>query len=551
MKRFAIVAGTCLAVMNAVAAPSLIPARVAQAIHDRVDAGQNPTIVIAVVDGDKSDVEAFGKLDNGNAPSSATVYEIGSVSKTFTATLLAQFVVNKQLRLDQPLSTLLPGFSIPSKDGKAITLAEVAEQNSGLPRLPTNLSPADPTDPYIDYDATKLRQFLASYTLPRDPGTKYEYSNLAVGLLGYAMAQHVGSNYSALLTSTIFDPLQMTESSVAMGKGDVPGMAGGHDAFGKSVPNWHFDTLAAAGGIRSTGADMLRYLQANMGVLNSPLLPAMRLAQTPRTSTEVQANQIGLIWMTQHDGSGHDVVWHNGMTGGYASFVGFTADHKHGVVILTNAEVSVDDLGFATLLADWPLAPAHKQVAMASATLKAYEGFYQLAPHMVVRVAASGEQLVAQATDQPSFNLFPSARDEFFARVPEISISFKRNADGAVSSLVLHQQGDHAAPRITEAAATAAEGIKQTALDPATLQEYVGHYDLAPGAAFDVTLIQGQLMVQLTHQPSFPVYATAKDHFLYHVVDAQIDFERDAAGKVVALVLHQNGQTKRAPKAGR
>ncbi|GLQ98135.1 serine hydrolase [Dyella mobilis] len=535
---------------NAVAADSLIPARVEQAIRDRVAAGENPTVVVAVVDGSQSAIYEFGKLDSGAAPTPSTVYEIGSVTKTFTATLLANFVVKGQLRLDQPLSTLLPGFTIPSKDGKAITLANIAEQNSGLPRLPSNMKPADPTDPYADYDAAKLKQFLAAYTLPRDPGARYEYSNLAVGLLGYALGQHAGTGYPALLKSTIFDPLKMKDSSVGVSNPDPTGMAGGHDAMGKPVPGWHLDALAGAGAIRSTGADMLRYLQANMGLLPSPLLPAMQLAQTARTSAGSSTVQIGLIWMTQHDGRQPEIVWHNGMTGGYASFIGFTSDRKHGVVILTNAQVDVDDLGFASLRPDWQLEPSRKSVAMSPDQLKVYEGAYQLSPKMVLRLSLAGDQLMAQAAGQQGIPIYPSSRDEFFARIGGISMSFKRNADGSINRLVLHQHGDHPAPKITEAAAASIEGVKETTLDPAVLQQYVGRYNLVPDGTFVITVDQGQLMAKLASQPTFPIYASAKDHFFYRVVDAQIDFERDASGKVTALVLHQNGKTMRAPRAG-
>lgn len=316
MKRIAIAIVTCLAAINGIAAPTLIPPRVEQLVHDRVASGKNPTIVVAVVDGSQSDVYTFGKLDNGATPTSATIYEVGSITKTFTATLLADAVGKQQLRWDQPLSTLLPGFSIPSKNDKAITLVDVAEQRSGLPRLPSNLAITDLTDPYADYTAAKLKQFLANYALPREPGTSFEYSNLAVGLLGYALGQHAGSDYPTLLRSIIFQPLGMKDSSVAMGKEDIANMATGHDALGDAVPHWHFDSLAAAGGIRSTGADMLRYLKANMGLLDSPLRAPMQLAQTARADTGLPYNRIGLIWLTRHKDGEPEVIWHNGGTGG-------------------------------------------------------------------------------------------------------------------------------------------------------------------------------------------------------------------------------------------
>ncbi|GLQ98666.1 serine hydrolase domain-containing protein [Dyella mobilis] len=363
-KLAAVGAITWLAAMNAVAAPSLIPPRVEQVILDRIAAGQNPTIVIAIVDGDRNAVYAFGKLDSGAAPTGSTVYEIGSITKTFTATLLADSVAKGQLRLDQPLSTLLQDFKIPSKDGKVITLANLAEQNSGLPRDPTNMVMTSLTDPFADYDRAKLQAFLATYTLPRLPGASYEYSNLAVGLLGYALARHADTSYPSLLKATIFGPLGMKNTSVAVGEGDPSDMATGHDSNGKEVPAWHFKALAAAGGIRSTGDDMLRYLKANMGMLSSPLQRAMQLAQTPRASTTSPDTKIGLIWMTEHGVDSHDgpdVIWHGGETHGFQSFIGFTADHQRGVVVLTNANAGARDLGFATLLPYWPLASRRKQ----------------------------------------------------------------------------------------------------------------------------------------------------------------------------------------------
>ena len=548
MKQIAVFSGACIVAINVMAAPSLIPARVEQAIHDRVGTREIPTLVIAVVDNDKSDVYGFGKLESGTPPTSTTIYEIGSITKTFTATLLANAVSNGRLRLDQPLSALLPNVNIPSKNGKAITLASLAEQNSGLPRLPTNFDPVDSTDPYADYDAVKLQQFLSTYTLPRDPGASYEYSNLAVGLLGYALSQHAGLSYTDLMKSTIFEPLGMRNSSVSINKGNPATMATGHDASGKPVPNWHFDVLAAAGGIRSNGADMLRYLKANMGLLDTPLLPAMQLAQASKTSIDVPNNQIGLIWMRLHKDDGPDVIWHNGMTGGYASFLGFTADLKHGVLILTNAQISVDDLGFATLRSSWPLAQAHKKIVMQPDEIKAYTGGYQLSPNMVLRISLADDCLSMQATGQQPMPIFPSARDEFFAYFDDITVSFKHKEDGTINSLVLHQHGDYPAPKISEIDAATVEKITQVTLDPDILQTYVGQYDFAPGAAFVITINHGQLMAQFANQASFPVYASAKDSFFYRVVDAKIDFERDGSGKVISMVLHQNGQTKRALK---
>jgi D-alanyl-D-alanine-carboxypeptidase/D-alanyl-D-alanine-endopeptidase len=537
-----------LAFSTAAAEPSLLPDRVDKAIHDRIANGEYPALVIAVVDGDRSAVYAFGKLDNGKAPDADTVFEIGSASKTFTATLLAKSVLDGKLKLDEPVATLLPGFTIPAHAGKTITLANLATQHSGLPRLPGNLAPKDVNDPYADYSGERLKAFLAGYQLTRDPGAKYEYSNLGVGLLGYALAQHAGMSYDALLHREIFDPLGMHRSVIALNADLRAHLASGHDVDGKRVANWNFDALAGAGGIKSTAADMLRFLQANMGTTKTPLYPAMQFAQKPRVDAMDSSNPIGLIWMTRKDAGG-DIVWHNGETGGYTSFIGFTADRRHGVVVLTNEAVSADDLGFAILDPKAELASAKKTVAIKPQLLDAYVGSYQLEPNFILKILRDGDQLYAQATGQGAFPIYASANDEFFAKIAPIGISFRRDASQKVASLVLHQGGDRVAPRLTEAQADAAQGHRTMAVDPATLAAYIGHYQLAPGAVFTITIKDGQLMSQLSGQSAFPIFASARDKFFYKVVDAQIDFERDAKGSIVALVLHQNGAEQRAARA--
>lgn len=528
-------------------ARSLLPTRVEQAIQARITDGEYPAMVVAVIDGNRNHVYGFGKLANGKAPSADTIFQIGSITKTFTATLLAEAVDHHEVNLDTPVAKLLPGFTIPSRNGKPITLGELAMQDSGLPRLPGNLDMANVHDPYADYDAAKLKDFLSKYKLQRDPGASYEYSNLGVGLLGFALARRAGTTYDKLLRTRIFKPLGMTSSSATFSMPLNADWAMGHDESGMPAKPWHLDALAGAGAINSTGADMLRYLEANLGQGHGALQAAMQLAHQPRRAIGGD-ERIGLVWMTRHDKDG-DIVWHNGMTGGYASFIGFSADGRHGVVILTNIQQSVDDLGFATLLADAPLAPAEKQVTMSPSRLDAYVGDYQLAPGFILHVFRQDGQLLAQATGQGAFPIFASAADRFFARVADIRIDFQRDRQGKVASLVLHQNGhDRSARRMDAAAIEKASGQRVIKLDKATLSQYVGRYQLAPGAVFDISLEGSQLMARLTGQPAFPVYASARDEFHYTVVDAQLSFKRGADGKVDALVLHQNGADRRAPK---
>src|SRR5262245_56339300 len=517
-----------------------LPERVEKAAQERVAAGTYQTLVFGVVDGDKSEVVVFGKLDNGTAPDGDTVYEIGSVTKTFTAAVLARAVLAGRVTLDTPVAQLLPGFRIPSRAGQQLTLGELATQHSRLPRLPFNMQPKDPANPYADYDAARLKTFLAEYALSRDPGASYEYSNLGFGLLGYALAQSEHTTYGAMIGEAILQPLGMTMTGTAFTDAMRAHLAPGHDDTGKPAENWDLDALAGAGALRSTAHDMLRYLRANMGIDPSPLAAAMKLAQRPR-SDMAKTMRIGLAWITTDKG----VVWHNGGTGGYRSFLGFTADGRRGVVILANTSVDVDDLGFATLDSNAPLAPAYKATVLPSASLDDYLGIYKLRDKFLLNVFRMNDGLFARATGQDAFPIFPSAPNEFFARIAGISISFTRDANGAVDGLVLHQNGDHAAAKLSPSELP--PELRETALVGATLGDYVGKYRFNFGV-LDVVLASDHLEAQLTGQPPFPIFASAKDKFFYKVVNAQLDFERDGGGKVVAVVLHQNGRDMRAPR---
>lgn len=531
---------------TAPAASSLLPARVMQAANDRVAAGEYPMLVIGVVDGDKSRLYGFNAEGNP-APSGDTMFEIGSVTKTFTGLALAEAIKSKQLSLDEPVAKLLPDFKIPSSKGEVITLGNLADQHSGLPRLPGNLKPRDMSNPYAGYDAKKLKTFLANYTLPRTPGSKYEYSNLGYGLLGYALAEHAGVSYGALIKEKILEPLGMDHCAVKLDKAMQQHLAAGHDAQGKKTANWDFGVLPGAGALKCSASNMLRYLKANMGAVKTRLYPAMQLAREARADGP-NGNRTGLGWLTlSHEGK--KIVWHNGMTGGYASFIGFTADGRHGVVVLTNIQQSVDDLGMATLIKDVDLAPAHAMIHMSPSQLKEYVGYYQFDSHLVLSVFRDGGQLYAEAMGQGAIPFYPSAKDEFFAKVADISISFLRGHGDKVVGLKLHQNGEALAKRVDAAAAAKTIGKTLVPLKRATLQDYVGDYKFkSSGEEMSVTLKGDQLYARLGHQLAMPIYPDAKDEFFYILVKAELSFERDKDGKVDSLTLHQGGINQKAAK---
>ena len=327
-------------------------------LQNRVDRGKTVGLVAAIIDADGWHVIACGRIakDRAEAPDGETIFEIGSVTKVFTSLLLADMVERGEVRLDTPVAELLPKtVKVPSRNGRQITLLDLSMQSSGLPRLPGNLKPADFMNPYADYAADKLYVFLSGFTLPRDPGEKYEYSNLGAGLLGHALAVKAGMTYEQLVRSRILEPLGMTSTSITLSEDGKKRLAAGYSAALRPMKNWDFDVLAGCGALRSTANDLLRFLAANMELSDSPLRPAMRRMRSIRKPTGMPDLEIAMAWhiFTKF---GHNIVWHNGGTMGYHSFVGFDPEAKKCVAILSNSFYDIDDIGLHALDSRYPAA---------------------------------------------------------------------------------------------------------------------------------------------------------------------------------------------------
>jgi CubicO group peptidase (beta-lactamase class C family) len=418
-------------------------------LRQRVDDGRSKGIVVGLLHADgRSRIVAEGDPGPGRPPLDGnTVFEIGSITKVFTATLLATMAQDGIVRLDDPVQKYLPAsVHVPARNGKVITLELLAEQRSGLPRLPDNMKPADPANPYADSGVAQLYEFLSRYQLPRDPGAEFEYSNLGVGLLGHALALAAGTSYEELARERIWAPLGMTHTSIALTPWMRDHLALGHDPQGNAAKNWDLPTLAGAGAIRSTASDMLKFVDANLHPERGPLGRAMALAQRERASAGVGMS-IGLNWLIARAGA-DTIVWHNGGTGGYRSFLGLVPSRKVGVVVLTNSGgVGADDIGMHLLNPDLPLAPKPAPVPQRTAielspdVLARYPGRYPLTPDFVLEISVRDGALYVHPTGQPVLRLWPEAETRFFLKEVDAVIDFVRDASGATTGLVLHQNG--------------------------------------------------------------------------------------------------------------
>ncbi len=419
--------------------------------HEYLAAG-NVGLVVATIAGDERRVAGYGRCgqETDKQPDEKTMFEIGSITKVFTACLLADMAAAGEVNLTDPVQKFLPeSVRVPVYDGQEITLQHLATHTSSLPRLPDNLDATvqDESNPYANYTIEDLYAFLSRCQLRRPIGSRVEYSNLGMGLLGHVLALKAGKSFEELIRTRIREPLGLNETTITLTPEQLERLAPGHTADGKPTSNWDAPTLAGAGALRSTGADMLAFLAACMGHGNCAARRALRRTQLPRfgsvrlalmswglalalllslasvsfqwtaslrpggvafgiavlapicfsawyggliagllatlltvggtyslwkesfgwqpliafgpliswyLSRRHRSSSTGLMLGWQYQ-SLHAVwhsprmTWHNGGTGGYASFLGFVKERETGVVVLSNSANSVDDIAVEIL----------------------------------------------------------------------------------------------------------------------------------------------------------------------------------------------------------
>lgn len=318
----------------------------------------NAGMVIGLLDANGSRIISAGKLDNGTSQevNGDTVFEIGSVTKTFTALLLLDMVERGEMKLDDPVVKYLPkSVTVPTHNGKEMTLLDLAAHTSGLPRDPNNLTPTRglPENAFADYSAERLYEFLRGSTLDRDPGTRFEYSNVGMAILGHVIERKAGRNYESLVVERICGPLKMDSTRIILTPELKARLAIGHDRLGRPAPNWDFQVYAAAGGLRSTANDLLKYLSANLGLTHSSLAPLMENMHVIRNKGTATHGDAAIAWMNRGEGyqSGLNLLGHDGATGGYETFIGFDKKQCRGVVVLCNQQggLSPETLGWLLL----------------------------------------------------------------------------------------------------------------------------------------------------------------------------------------------------------
>jgi CubicO group peptidase (beta-lactamase class C family) len=303
--------------------------------------GRRPGLVLAAICGGQEAVRVGGDV------SVDALFEIGSVTKVFTATLLADLSLAGSLSLDEPLQAALPDVRVPTRDG-AITLEHLATHCSGLPRLPPGFVRRARRERQNPYGWLREEDVLAALERTRlrsRPGTKVRYSNFGAGLLGIALARRAGMPYGELLRMRVLEPLGLHDTGIAIAP---ERLATGHSRRGRPVAHWDVRGLEGAGALRSSAGDVLRFAKACLEPPADAPGPALALTLVPRRRLS-RFGDIGLGWFLGRRKEGWTVAWHNGGTGGFRSFVGVALGREVGVVALTNSTRSADRLALRTV----------------------------------------------------------------------------------------------------------------------------------------------------------------------------------------------------------
>jgi len=412
-------------------------------LQDRIDrARQSVGIVASSFDsGRRQKIATYGRsgASNDRPLDGDTVFEIGSITKVFTALLLGEMVTRGEVALDDPVSKYLPGsVKMPARNGKQITFLDLATYTSGLPRLPDGI-PNIGDNPYAAYTVEQLYAFLSNHTLRFDPGTHYEYANLGFGLLGHVLALRANTSYEDLVVSRVCAPLALEDTRISLTGSMRERLAQGHLSNLNATANWDLPALAGAGALRSTANDLLKFMKVTcLTETGTPLRSAIDLLLQTRRPTDISSMKVGMGWFVR-SGNDDEIVWKDGMTGGYACFAGFSTRLRSGAVVLSNTANSINDIGFSLANPANKIAQYPPEITVDPAVLATYQGIYQMTPTFALAIRADSGRLFVRATGQNEFELFAEGENRFFMRIVDAQGTFLRNKDGIVDRLLWHQ----------------------------------------------------------------------------------------------------------------
>ena len=356
--------------------------------------------------------------------------------------MLADAVLSGDVKLDALVGDLVPDLK-ETKFGQSVTLQHLSTHRSRLPTTPADFVPKNAEDPYTEFSLADVTAYIKSNNMRAGLGRRYEYSNMAVGLLGNILATQSKASYEETLKANVLLPLEMNDTTIKLSVDQESRFAMPHNSALLPDHPWTFDLMNGAGGIRSTASDMVTFIEANLKPNDNAIGKAIELAWTEQVPASTGNPAMGLGWHIHADGS---TRWHNGQTGGFHSMVMINRKLNVGIVLLCNtASMELDELGVSILQTVAGQNPKPKTFAevfdVNEKTAKRLAGKYELAPGVEFEVVIKNKKMMAKLTGQTFLELEPESDTVWIYKVIKAQLHFSLPAKGPATKLTLHQNG--------------------------------------------------------------------------------------------------------------
>ncbi len=498
--------------------------------------------VIVVKDGKTLLRKGYGmaNLELGVPITPESVFEVGSVTKQFTATAILMLQERGQLSVQDDITKYLTDF--PTQ-GKKVTIENLLTHTSGIPSY-TGMKEWAPTM-REDLPLEKLIAFFKGKPFDFEPGSKWDYDNSGYVLLGAIIEKVSGKSYERFVEDEIFKPLGMAHSSYGSWSDIVPHRAAGYDRGDDRFVNTSYISMTqpyAAGALMSTVDDLVLWDKAlSAGTLVKTA--SLERMFTPYALTSGVSTRYGYGW-TLHELAGRKVIEHGGDINGFSCDVLRIPEAKILVVVLTNnPEAAMRPDGVTHRIASTLLGvpDLERKTRLTTKALDEYAGVYRTGD-TTRYVSRDGDKLFIQRAGGAKREIEATGRDSFTYAMTYITVRFSRDAQGKISGMLFENYHGVAEPEIARTNEPL-PAEKQAAQVDATLYDaYLGTYELVPGFELVITRDGEHLFAQATGQPKTELFPESQTKFFLKIVDAQIEFQKGDGGAVTSLVLHQGGQ---------
>lgn len=426
---------------------AVIGARLKEGMAPFRDAGWFSGLAAGVVTTRGTEVWALGTpaFDRPAPVDGDTLFDIGSCNKVFTGVLLAEMAVRREVRVNDPVRKHLPGnVVVPSRDGREITLLDLATHTSGLPKFPDNIVFDPKSFTYNHYPVEAMYEEMNRYELKRRPGTQWEYSNFGMGLLGHALGFRAGKPYEELLVERVLDPLGMSSTRITLDSALRRRLAQGYREGEEPAIHWDLGVLAPAGELRSSVNDILKFLAASIRPPEAAPGGALRLSHRMWHKFDPKGEGgMGMGWMLNR---AEDTLWHGGQMNGFVVHMGFRKKRQEGLVVMINGACGLDDYCasriFDMLLGKdvtFPIPPRERNVD--PSVFDRYVGDYRLNETQILKAYRDGDRFMVIDDTQRPARIYAESETRFFMKEMLIGITFEEE-EGRVVRMVFDMNGN-------------------------------------------------------------------------------------------------------------